>query len=155
TEVPLVEVYNKTDQLTAEERSRLQQQDPAAVCISALRGDGVDELVDTMASRLALDVRRITAIFDPADPADRERIARLYRHARVLVHESRDDQVSIVADVPRRLLGRLDLARRYNFRTMRCDVRLVLIGCLAAAAACAEKTTVIALPTVTTPHFPD
>jgi GTPase len=112
TEVPLVEVYNKTDQLSAEERTRLQQQDPAAVCISALSGDGVDELVETMASRLALDVRRITAVFDPADPADRERIARLYRHARVLVHEARDAQVSIVADVPRRLLGRLDLARR-------------------------------------------
>ena len=112
TEVPLVEVYNKTDQLTSEERTRLQQKDPAAVCISALSGDGVDELVETVASRLALDVRRITAVFDPADPADRERIARLYRHARVLVHEARDAQVSIVADVPRRLLGRLDLSRR-------------------------------------------
>ena len=112
TEVPLVEVFNKTDQLTPDERARLQQKDPAAVCISALSGDGVDELVETVASRLALDVRRITAVFDPSDPADRERIARLYRHARVLVHEARDAQVSIVADVPRRLLGRLDLARR-------------------------------------------
>jgi GTP-binding protein HflX len=111
-EVPLVEVYNKTDQMTADERARLQERDPAAVCISALKGDGVDELVETIASRLALDVRRITAIFDPIDPASRERIARLYRHARVLVHESRDGQVSIVADVPRRLLGRLDLAKR-------------------------------------------
>ena len=111
-EVPLVEVYNKTDQLTADERVRLQERDPAAVCISALTGEGVDELVETIASRLALDVRRITAIFDPTDPASRERIARLYRHARVLVHESRDGQVSIVADVPRRLLGRLDLAKR-------------------------------------------
>jgi GTP-binding protein HflX len=112
TEVPLLEVYNKTDQLTADERTRLQERDPAAVCISALTGDGVDELVETMASRLALDVRRITAVFNPADPADRERIARLYRHARVLVHESRDGQVSIVADVPRRLLSRLDLPKR-------------------------------------------
>ncbi len=94
TEVPLLEVYNKTDQLMADERTRLQERDPAAVCISALTGDGVDELVETMASRLALDVRRITAVFNPADPADRERIARLYRHARVLVHESRDGQVS-------------------------------------------------------------
>ena len=112
TDVPLLEVYNKTDQLTPDERTRLQERDPAAVCISALTGDGVDELVETIASRLALDVRRITPIFDPADPADRERIARLYRHARVLVHETRDGQVSIVADVPRRLLGRLDLPKR-------------------------------------------
>ena len=112
TEVPLLEVYNKTDQLMADERTRLQERDPAAVSISALTGDGVDELVETMASRLALDVRRITAVFNPADPADRERIARLYRHARVLVHEARDGQVSIVADVPRRLVSRLDLPKR-------------------------------------------
>jgi GTP-binding protein HflX len=112
TEVPLLEVYNKTDQLTGVERARLQERDPASVCISALNGDGVDELVETIASRLALDVRRITAIFDPADAADRERIARLYRHARVLIHESRDGEVSIVADVPRRLLARLDLSKR-------------------------------------------
>jgi len=39
--------------------------------------------------------------------ADRERIARVYRHARVVLHEARDGRVSIVADVPRRLLSRL------------------------------------------------
>jgi GTP-binding protein HflX len=109
-DVPLVEVYNKCDQLTPDERRRLAELDPAALPISALTGDGVDELVETIASRLALDVRRVTVTCDPEDPADRERIARLYRHARVLVHEVRDGRVSIVADVPRRsaaaLLGR-------------------------------------------------
>jgi GTP-binding protein HflX len=109
-DVPLVEVYNKCDQLTPDERRRLAELDPAALPISALTGDGVDELVETIASRLALDVRRVTVTCDPADPADRERIARLYRHGRVLVHEVRDGRVSIVADVPRRsaaaLLGR-------------------------------------------------
>jgi GTP-binding protein HflX len=108
-DVPLVEVYNKCDQLTADERRRLRERDPAALCISALDGDGVDELVETVASRLALDVRRVTATFNPDDPADRERVARLYRHARVLVHESRDGRVSIVADVPRRLVSQLGL----------------------------------------------
>jgi GTP-binding protein HflX len=112
TDVPLIEVYNKTDQLTADERTRLQERDPAAVCISALQGSGVDELVETIASRLALDVRRITVVFDPVDPASRERIARLYRHARVLAHETRDGQATIVADVPRRVLSRLDLPKR-------------------------------------------
>jgi GTP-binding protein HflX len=101
-DVPLVEVYNKCDLLTADERRRLVDLDPAALSISALSGDGVEELVETIASRLALDVRRITLTCDPEDPADRERIARLYRHARVLVHEVRDGRVSIVAEVPRR-----------------------------------------------------
>jgi GTP-binding protein HflX len=107
-DVPLIEVYNKCDALTLQERRRLQEQEPSAVCISALRREGIQEVIDTIASRLALDVRRVTLTFDPADPAERERIARLYRHGHVVVHETRDGQVSIVADVPRRLLGQLD-----------------------------------------------
>jgi GTP-binding protein HflX len=109
-DVPLLEVYNKCDQLTPDERRRLQEADPAALCISALTKEGVDELVETIASRLALDVRRMTISLDPDDPADRERISRIYRHARVLVHEARDGRVSIVADVPRRLQAALGLA---------------------------------------------
>ena len=76
TEVPLVEVYNKCDQLAAHDRKRLQELDPSALCISALTRQGIDELVETITSRLALDVRRMTLTFDPDDPADRERIAR-------------------------------------------------------------------------------
>jgi GTPase len=109
TAVPLVEVYNKCDQLTPDERRRLQDADPAALCISALTREGVDELVETIASRLALDVRRLTVSLDPDNPQDRDRIARIYRHARVLVHEARDGRVSIVADVPRRLQAALGL----------------------------------------------
>jgi GTPase len=106
-DVPLIEVYNKCDALTADERRRLTDLDPAALCISALTGQGVDELVDTITSRVALDVRRITFTFDPEDAGDRERIAMLYRHGTVVLHEARDGQVSIVADIPRRLADRL------------------------------------------------
>jgi GTPase len=106
-DVPLVEIYNKCDALTPDERRRLHDLDPSALCISALTGQGIDELVETMTSRLALDVRRVTLTFDPDDEADRERIARVYRHGRVVLHETRDGQVSITADVPRRVLGRL------------------------------------------------
>src|SRR4051794_30439480 len=106
-DVPIVEVYNKCDALTPDERRRLLEQDPSTLCISALTGQGIDELVEPLASRLALDVVRVTLTFDPGAAADRERIARVYRHARVVLHETRDDHVSIVADVPRRLLNRL------------------------------------------------
>src|SRR5437667_6168947 len=105
--LPLLDVYNKCDALTFDERRRLQDQDPSALCVSALNGQGIDELVETMTSRLALDVQRVTLTFNPDSAADRDRIARVYRHARVALHETRDGQVSIVADVPRRLLGRL------------------------------------------------
>ncbi|MQA31805.1 MAG: GTPase HflX, partial [Luteitalea sp.] len=108
-DVPLVEVYNKCDQLTPDERRRLVEQDPAAVYISALEKEGLDELVETIVSRVELDVRRITATFDPDDALDRERIARLYRHARVVLHETRDGRFTVVADVPRRLLPTLKL----------------------------------------------
>ena len=111
TDVPLVEVYNKCDMLTSDELRRLQKQNPSAWCVSALTRQGVDNLVEAVASRLALDVRRVTLVFDPDDPGDRERMARLYRHARVLTHETRDGRVSIVADVPGRLVGQLDPAK--------------------------------------------
>ncbi len=111
-EVPLIEVYNKCDGLTPDERRRLQEQDQSALLISALTKDGVDDLLETVTSRLALDVLRMTLTFDPADVKDRERIARVYRHARVVVHESRDDRIVIVADVPRRLVDRVQPPRR-------------------------------------------
>ncbi|HET9834643.1 MAG TPA: hypothetical protein VFP91_23130, partial [Vicinamibacterales bacterium] len=106
-DVPMIEVYNKCDALTADERRRLQEQDPSALLISALAREGIDDLVETVASRLALDVVRLTLSFDPADGADRERIARVYRHGRVVVHEERDNHIQIVADIPRRLVDRV------------------------------------------------
>src|SRR6516225_9509296 len=106
-DVPTIEVFNKCDALTPDERRRLQDQDPEALCISALTRHGIDELVETIASRLALDVVRVTLTFDPESAADRDRIARVYRHAHVVLHETRDDEISMVADVPRRLLNRL------------------------------------------------
>jgi len=107
SDVALVEVYNKCDALTPDERRRLQELDPSALCISALEGQGIDELVETITSRLALDVRRVTLTFNPDDPAERERIARVYRHGRVISHETRDSRATIVADIPRRLLNRV------------------------------------------------
>ena len=84
---------------------RLIRRDPDAVRAAlARRGESDVSVLDQV---LALDVRRVTLTFDPDDPADRERIARVYRHARVVQHETRGGQVSIVADVPRRLLSRL------------------------------------------------
>jgi GTP-binding protein HflX len=106
-DVPMLEIYNKCDALTPDERRRLQDQDPSSLAISALTRQGIDELVETIASRLALDVVRVTLTFNPDSAADRERIARVYRHAKVVLHETRDTEVSIVADVPRRLLNRL------------------------------------------------
>jgi GTPase len=106
TEVPLVEVYNKADALTVDERRRLRDQNPSALVISALTGDGIDELLAAVTKQLALDIERVTLTFDPDDAGDRARMARLYRDGRIVAQETQDGRVSIVADLPRRLVGR-------------------------------------------------
>jgi GTP-binding protein HflX len=106
-EVPVLDVYNKVDTITADERRRIADRDPAAALVSARTGDGVDELVQMIASRLALDTRRITIAFDSGNAFDREQIARLYRVARVVSHVATNGRVVIEADVPRRYIARL------------------------------------------------
>ena len=107
SEVPLIDVYNKADAVTPDERRRITDRDPAVVVISARTGAGIDELVQMVASRLALDTRRITITFDSAKAFDREQIARLYRVARVVSHVAMDGRVVMEADIPRRLIERL------------------------------------------------
>jgi GTP-binding protein HflX len=106
-EVPVVDVYNKIDAIDPEERRRLQAADPAAVLISARTGAGVDELLQVVASRVALDTRRITITFDADKDFDRQQIAKLYRVARVVSHVASNGRVVIEADVPRRFIERL------------------------------------------------
>jgi GTP-binding protein HflX len=106
-DVPSLDVYNKVDAITADERRRIAVRDPAAALVSARTGEGTDELVQMMASRLALDTRRITITFDSARAFDREQISRLYRVARVVSHVATNGRVVIEADVPRRYIARL------------------------------------------------
>lgn len=106
-QVPAVDVYNKIDAVDPEERRRLQASDPAAALISARTGAGVDELLQMVAARVALDTRRITITFDSEKDFDRQQIARLYRVARVLSHVATNGKVVIEADVPRRFIERL------------------------------------------------
>jgi GTPase len=106
-DVPTLDVYNKVDAITTDERRRIGERDPGAALISARTGEGIDELVQMMASRLALDTRRITITFDSARAFDREQIARLYRVARVVSHVAANGRVVIEADVPRRYIARL------------------------------------------------
>ncbi len=106
-DVPALLVFNKWDRLSADERTRLRAMDPAAIPISAQTGEGVEELQQVIVRRLALETQRVTLEFDEQNERDRQRIARLYQHARVRSHHARDGRVEIEADVPRRLLGRL------------------------------------------------
>jgi GTP-binding protein HflX len=106
-DVPLMNVYNKVDEITTDEQRRLRTAEPDAAVISARTGEGVDELLQMVAARLALDTRRITITFDSDKEFDRQQIARLYRVARVLSHVATNGRVVIEADVPRRFIERL------------------------------------------------
>jgi GTP-binding protein HflX len=106
-DVPMMAVYNKIDTIGADERRRLRDADPSAALISATAGTGAGELLQMIASRLALDTRRVTITFDSAKEFDRQQIGRLYRVARVISHVATNGRVVIEADVPRRFIERL------------------------------------------------
>jgi GTPase len=107
SDVPRIDVFNKCDSLEPIERVRLRQSRPDALCISALTGEGRDELLDLVTARLALDTVRVTLDFDLERAEDRDRLARLYRHAHVLTHLEAEGRATIEADVPRRLAAGL------------------------------------------------
>jgi len=108
--VPRIEVYNKVDQLSSDERRRVQEADPSALLISAATGQGCDELLDSVASRLALDQQRVTLDLDLSDPAQAERLAWVYRHATVHSHATMGDHATLEVDLPRRLLPKVGMA---------------------------------------------
>ena len=106
-EVPTLVVFNKCDLLSTEELNRLKSMFPAAVFVSALRGMGQPELLEIVASRLAMDTTVVRMTFDPDEPTHRKAIAELYRQAKVLSHVVVEGKVMIDADMPRRLLERV------------------------------------------------
>jgi GTPase len=106
-EVAHIDVYNKIDAISADEQRRLRDAHPAAVLISAQTGQGVGELLQVVAARLALDTRRVTITFDNTNEFDRQQIARMYRVARIVSHVATNGRVVIEADVPRRFIERL------------------------------------------------
>jgi GTP-binding protein HflX len=106
-EVPRIDVYNKCDLLGPEELRRLKLAAPDALFLSAKTGEGREELLETVAARLSLDVVRTTLTFDPKVVESRTAVARLYRDGRVLQHVETDDHIAIEVEAPRRLIDRL------------------------------------------------
>ncbi|WP_315760111.1 GTPase HflX [Sphingomonas sp. Y38-1Y] len=90
-ETPRIEAWNKLDALDDERRGEVIE-DAAArgdvVAISALTGEGVDDLVATAAARLTAEHRRFILTLDPGDGAG---AAWLHQHGEVLDHWIDDD----------------------------------------------------------------
>jgi len=106
TKVPSVDVFNKCDRLGEGERARVAALYPGALCVSALTGEGRDDVIAAMETRLALDTVTVTFEFDPHDEGDRDQISQLYRFGRILRHVASDTSITVEARVPKRLLDR-------------------------------------------------
>ncbi|MFN7981054.1 MAG: hypothetical protein U0Q11_04280 [Vicinamibacterales bacterium] len=63
-----------------------------------------------MTRRVELDECRITVTLDPDN--DRGRVGQLYRHGHRRTYVEQDGRVTIVADVPRHLLGSMERTAR-------------------------------------------
>ena len=83
----LIEVWNKIDKLDADGRARLKNLaerrpgDQRPVLVSALSGQGIDDLVKAIETRLGLRRVVLDLVVDPADGAG---MSWLYRHTEVM-----------------------------------------------------------------------
>jgi GTPase len=90
----IIEIWNKMDRLDAEAQTRIRNlaarraAEQRPVLVSALSGEGMDELPSSIQSRLA--ARRVTLDLDvPA--SDGAGLSWLHRHAEVLAQQPQDD----------------------------------------------------------------
>lgn len=109
--VPLVDVVNKVDLLSRDERARLEAIRPDALFVSAIREESRAVVIDRIVNLLAMDAERLVLELNATRERDLRVLADLYRHARVISHTAKDDRIKIEADVPRRLVPRFDRAR--------------------------------------------
>jgi GTP-binding protein HflX len=89
--VPIVEIWNKWDQLDAERREELAglaASDPDILPLSAQTGFGVNALVELLGERLTGDAK-LHALTIPS--SNGQRIAWLYAHGEVLADEEGDE----------------------------------------------------------------
>ncbi len=98
-ERPQILVLNKSDRVSATRPPGR----PGSVLVSARTGEGVDELLAAVASRLELEPRRVRLRFRSGD---RNAIAAVYAAGRVLEHEEEGGEVTLQAELPERLLAR-------------------------------------------------
>jgi GTP-binding protein HflX len=104
--VPVLTVLNKIDRVPVVERAWLPTTAPDTIAVSAATGEGVPELVELMASKVAMDTTSATFELDFSRADDRQLLADLHRHGRVRSQIAVDDHITVRADVPRRWLDR-------------------------------------------------
>jgi GTP-binding protein HflX len=102
-ERPSLLVLNKADQASPERLAALAEARPGCATVSALKSEGLQALLEHVASRVALGPRRVRLRFAAGDARG---IARVYAAGRVLQHDVEDGQVLLEAELPERALER-------------------------------------------------
>jgi len=92
----IVEVYNKIDLLDEETRAEVRAEASnrafPGVLVSAITGEGLDDLAAEVARRIARTKVDVSASIDPADGAA---LAWLYRHGEVLSREDGEEAIAL------------------------------------------------------------
>lgn len=102
TEIPMLMIFNKMDRLESDEDLHvLRSQYPDALSISAQRGDGLPELVETLAQRFA---ERGTDLSLSIPYTEGKALDLLHKHGTVLTTDYADDAVYVKARLPNRYL---------------------------------------------------
>lgn len=107
SEITTITVLNKSDRLEHGERKLLQRRYPDALITSALTGEGIDELLEAIGSRLESAVRLSLSI--PAGEGGV--LASLYRDGSVLSSENDGDLVLVEVEMPPEKVNRYDRYR--------------------------------------------
>jgi GTP-binding protein HflX len=102
-ERPSLLVLNKADQASPERLAALAEARPGCATVSALKSEGLQALLEHVASRTALGPRRVSLRFAAGD---KRGIARVYAAGRVLRHDVEDGDVLLEAELPERALER-------------------------------------------------
>ncbi len=102
SEMPMVMVFNKIDQLEKEDQLHiLKARYPEAISISAQRGDGIETLTETLAQRFASHGAMLSLSIPYTEG---KALDMLYKHGTVLGTEYAEDAVHVKARLPGRYL---------------------------------------------------
>jgi GTP-binding protein HflX len=115
----IIEVWNKADLLDAPERERLATraarlpEEARPALVSAVTGEGIDALLQTIEDRIARGRPQYHVLLDPADG---QSLNWLYENAEVMGRDDRDEaiamRVRVAPEKEPRLLQRFPKARR-------------------------------------------
>lgn len=105
---PIVEAWNKIDLLNRDDRENLDSSGQAAdvIClISAITGEGVDDLIQMVARKLSIDHSQQTV---SVHASDGKKLAWLHENGRVLETDQKADNLTLEVQMSERNWGRFN-----------------------------------------------